>query len=320
MRIIFFGSTSDSVIVADKLLHCEIIAVVTQPPKPVGRNALVTATPLEVWAKGKKIPVLSFPQDMEKPWKFASEENVINTIESLKPDLLVTASYGQKIPKELVEKIPFGGLNVHPSLLPRWRGADPIPWAILSGDAQTGVTISTITEKMDDGAIIAQKKHPLTDKDTPDVTRRNLFIIGAELLATSLPDFFAKKMKPIPQKKEDVTTARKLTRDDGYIPWELIHAAMNGIDIPRKKRTAFISTIDDALLPSMLRLFRALHPWPGIWTKIENENATLLGKRVKILSIHEDTGKLILDTVQLEGKKPIDWNTFKKAYFAVNSI
>lgn len=251
MKIIFFGSTSDSVLVLQKLQN--VVAVVTQPPKPVGRKQILTPTPVEVWAKNHDIPITT-----------------LDVIAPFKPDLLVSASYGEKIPADAIHAAHYGGLNLHPSLLPRWRGGDPVPWAIMSGDRQIGVTVVTLAEKFDQGAIIAQKKIPITEHDMSDPLRTKLFKMGADMLAdviTKLP------VAGTPQKTENEPYAKRFTREDGFEPWEKI--------------------IDPVESQRINRKFRALHPWPGLWTLKD-------GKRLKILSFtHAPT------IVQWEGKKPI---------------
>lgn len=286
MNIIFFGSTSDSVIVLDALHRkFPVDAVVTQRPKPIGRKKIITPTPVETWAKENKIPALTFAQDPGKPWKFAHDEDVINSIKTLQPNLIVTACYGQKIPAELIRSVQHGAVNVHPSLLPRWRGGDPVPWTILAGDAEIGVTIVTLTERFDDGRILAQKKVPVTKKDTSDGLRTKLFTLGAKLLIETLPDYLSEKNKGFAQKPEEATIARRLTRDDGYIPWDEFFAALE---------------TNQQLID---RKFRALSGWPGVWT------TTPFHKRLKLISLFPTP------LVQLEGKNPVDWKTFCTGYF-----
>jgi len=264
IKILFFGSTTDSLLVLEKIYT--LAAVVTQPPKPVGRKQVITPTPVEIWARLHKIPVC-----------YTSD------ISSFKPDLLISASYGEKIPIEIIKNARYGGLNVHPSLLPRWRGADPVPWAIMSGDHQIGVTVVTLSEKFDQGNIVAQKKIPIGPHDMSDPLRTKLFEIGANLLMESLPDYISGKNKGIDQKIGNEPYARRFTRDDGYEPWKKI------IDPKESER--------------INRKFRALHPWPGLWTTNK--------KRIKILGFtHEPT------IVQLEGKTPVPWEQFEKAYLA----
>lgn len=314
IRIIFFGSTSDSVLVLEALANSQLttylprrqagnvqlVAVVTQPPRPVGRTHAVTPTPVETWAKHHNVTVLSFSSDPEKPWLYADENQVIDTLQPMKADLFISASYGQRIPMQAIQAASFGGLNIHPSLLPRWRGADPVPWAILSGDRQTGVTVVTLSQTFDQGHIIAQKKIPLTDRDTSDPLRTKLFTLGADLLIQSLPQYLANSNPGIRKvnsgnrsNNSQLTTnnlqplyARKLTRDDGYITWDEFISAEYGNQTKLDRKV------------------RALSPWPGVWTK------TAQGKRLKIISLKPTR------MVQLEGKKSVSFDQFEKAYLS----
>lgn len=297
MKIIFFGSTSDSVLVLEKLSSLvignwslDICSVVTQPPRPVGRRHILTPTPVEMWAKKHHVTTLSFPTNPDKPWLYADEQVVAGTLQPLKADMLVSACYGQKIPLESINAAPFGGLNVHPSLLPRWRGADPVPWAILAGDRVTGVTIVTLSEKFDDGRILAQKKIPITMNDFSDPLRSKLFTMGAKLLIEVLEKYLSDRNKGMQQQTTDNPYARRLTRDDGFEPWETIQKAFGDPEVARR--------ID--------RKFRAFSPWPGLWTKSEE-------KRLKILALHIDHERLVLDEVQREGKKPVSYSTLLTA-------
>ncbi len=291
MNILFFGSTTDSLIILEKLSLPDVRAIVTQPARPVGRDKIITPTPVEIWGKARNIPVLSFESNPLKPWLYKDEQQVIDTLQSIRPDLLISASYGQKIPWETIQKAPHGGINVHPSLLPRWRGGDPVPWAILTGDHQIGVSIVTLSEKFDEGKIIAQKKIPISANDTSDPLRTKLFVLGAELLVRLLPDHIRGAIKGTSQQSKDEPQAKRLSRDLGREPWELLeHAINDGKDVDRIERK-----------------FRALLPWPGVWT-------TWKEKRLKILKLHVDNDKLVIDEVQLEGKNPVSWEQFKKSY------
>jgi len=297
---LFFGSTSDSVIVLDALYHGRIpsyrirlIGVTTQPPSPVGRKHTVTPTPVESWARAHEIPVYSFPPAREKPWQYSDENSVAASLGSLGAQLLVCASYGQKIPISVIGNARFGGLNVHPSLLPRWRGADPVPWAILSGDRQTGVSVVTLSAKFDEGRIIAQKKVPIKNTDRSDPLRTKLFRLGSALLVRSLPGFLDGRQRG---KKQSVLVgayARRLTRQDGYEPWDTLQRTTgeNALRIERK--------------------IRALAPWPGVWTVVSFASGP---KRLKILDASLSNDALRINTVQMEGKNPIPFAQFQNAY------
>lgn len=278
-NILFFGSTTDSVIVLEKLFKTyTIAAIVTQPPRP-------TPTPVDIWGKAQNIAVLSFENNPDKPWLYKDERVVIDTLNAVRADLLVSASYGQKIPTKTLTDSEHGGLNIHPSLLPRWRGGDPVPWAILTGDHQIGVSIVTLSDEFDAGRIIAQKKIPIMPHDTSTPLRTKLFTMGSDMLIDVLPDYIHGKIKGAPQNPKDAPTAKRLSRELGFEPWEKFDT--DGERIEKK--------------------FRAFTPWPGVWSIFQK-------KRIKILALHLENDKLIFDTVQLEGKNPVSWKQFQKAY------
>lgn len=338
IHILFFGSTNDSVIVLNTLSTVNrelftISAVVTQPPRPVGRKQILTPTPVEIWAKEHNIAVLSFPSNPEKPWLYANETQVIDALEPIDADIIISASYGQKIPAKTLADATFGGLNVHPSILPRWRGGDPVPWAILTGDHQIGVTVVSLSEKFDEGIIYAQKKIPIKPDDTSTPLRTKLFGMGAQLLVDLLPAYVQGKAKGTPQHmssraptlgrgdpngiasspampdpRNDIPRATRLSREIGYEPWDTILKAFT----------------DQQEAARIERKYRALHPWPGVWTIIasrqNNENdkttKTTQEKRLKLLNVHLESGALAIDEVQLEGKNPTSWKQFSDAYLA----
>jgi methionyl-tRNA formyltransferase len=317
MNIIFFGSTADSVIVLDSLFthqtkQLEIQAVVTQPPKPIGRKQILTPTPVETWAKLHAVTCLTFETQKEKPWIYKDDHRVVEALSTFTPDLLISASYGQKIPEATLTKIPLGGVNVHPSILPRWRGTDPIPWTILAGDAQTGVTLVTLSTKFDQGLILAEQKIPMPIADTPEEIRTRLFTLGAHLLTDILPPYCSGKHMGNPQDETHATYARRITKDDGYIPWNTIKNALSGNTMQKENLPAIFAITEAPLSESIIRAVRAFSPWPGVWTMISLDNEGL--KRLKILKTHAENGKLIIDTVQLEGKKPTEFAIFSKAY------
>jgi methionyl-tRNA formyltransferase len=325
MNIIFFGSTADSVIVCDSLyrqadrLSITIQAVVTQPAKPIGRKQVITPTPVERWAHDHSITCHTFETLKDKPWMYQDEKKVIGTLSSIPSDLLISASYGQKIPAPLIASTPMGGINIHPSLLPRWRGTDPVPWTILAGDTETGVTVVTLTEHFDTGLILAQQKVPVPPDKSPQEIRALLFTLGSALLPSIITDYRTGTTKGVKQDKTLATYARRLTRDDGFIPWNTIRLSIAG-DTKIPTETGGIFTYSQTPLPeSIAQAVRALSPWPGIWTIITtNSGHTPQGKReekrMKILTVHITNGRLVVDTVQMEGKKPAPFTTVQIAY------
>ena len=318
MNILFFGSTQDSVIVCDALfnhsqqLQMTLKAVVTQPAKPIGRKQIITPTPVEVWAKTHAITCLTFKTQKDTPWKYEDEGKVTETLSTESPDLFVSASYGQKIPEELITKAKHGGINVHPSLLPHWRGTDPIPWTILAGDAQTGVSIVTLSNKFDEGKILAQQKIPVPHKGTPEEIRAHLFTLGATLLTDILPDYLAGKHIGNTQNETHATYARRLSKDDGFIPWDIIVDAMNGKTVTEHAYTGILSATKTSLPEAIFRAVRALSPWPGVWSVVPVDKEVT--KRLKILEVRVQGEKLVIDSVQLEGKKPTPFAAFTDAY------
>ncbi len=322
MKIAFFGVPLESTIVLDKLDKngFDIVCVVTKPPRPIGRKKELIPTPVADWANAHHVPLLTFLSNVVKPWLFADEDKLIQAVLKYKPDILISADYTQKIPIRLIRQVKFGGLNVHPSLLPAYRGPAPVPWAILRGETETGVSIVTLTEKFDQGQIVAQVKEPILSADTTPVLLNRLFSKGADLLIKLLPDY-----SPNTKYKILNTTPSyfpRFTRDDGFIPWEIIKSALTGqtISLSIIKQYSNITIVKYNKLPAcrqgreiedwklkIERAWRALHPWPGIWTKVKINGQE---KRLKILSVDLSlvSSRLSLKQVQLEGKKPVRGN------------
>lgn len=216
-----------------------------------------------------------------------------------KPDVGVLASYGKILPPEVLAIPKHGILNIHPSLLPKYRGASPIQSALLNGEKQTGVTIIKIDEKVDHGPIVAQFSEEILPTDTAESLYFRLFFDGAKVLKTILPAYLEGRIELREQEHNKATYTQRLTREDGKIDW--------------KKPPEFIE-----------RQIRAYYTWPGTWAEIHLRGgvapAAHLGgvKRLKILSAHLENNKLVLDQVQLEGKKPVTWKQFQEGYPDIN--
>lgn len=291
IRTIFFGSSVHSLPALKKLLsldYINIVACVTQPNRPVGRKQKITSTPVSRFAKRQHLPLITPPSDPLTPWLYLNPKGLTNDLAKLKPDLLITTYYGQKIPKEILKLPKYGGLNIHPSLLPKYRGASPVEWAILNAEREIGVTVLTLAENFDSGKIIAQEKMACKNTDTPEDLYKVLFEKGAELLVKILPDYLKNRITPKPQDNSKVTLAPRLKKDDGKINW---------LESPEK--------VD--------RKIKAFYPWPGTFTFVQL-NRNTKPKRLKLLKSHVDDGKLIVEIVQLEGKKPVAFKVFQKAY------
>lgn len=234
-RIVFFGTPDFAVPALKALIDHGMapVGVVTQPPEPVGRKQILTPSPVAVLARNASIQV-------SEPRKLKGEE-FLTWFKALKPDVAVLAAYGKILPAAVLEVPRLGFINIHPSLLPRHRGASPIAGAILSGDKTTGVTIIKLDEQVDHGPIIMQENIPIPEKaSTQDLTPL-LAQLGANLLLKALPNYLDNPKELTEQKHVDATFTKILARDDGSIDWN-----KSAVDIDRQ--------------------VRAFTPWPSSFT------------------------------------------------------
>lgn len=300
-KVVFFGTPEYVVPVVEALEQKhDIVAVVTQPPKPIGRKRRLTPSPVWEWAERKDIKVVTDLKDLS----------------DIKADLGVLAAYGEIIPKDVLEIFSFGVLNIHPSLLPKWRGAAPVEAAIVSGESETGVTVIKLDEEMDHGKIVAQDTgFKIQRIETAGTLKERLFKEGARLLVDILPDYLAGKVKLREQEHGKATYTRPLTKQDGFIPSKYINAVLQGETLEAAWEILFVK--DYSLLPTaccLERFIRAMTPWPGSWTLLRLKATGGQAKTLKILKAHVDGEKLVLDQVQLEGKKPVRWKQFVEGY------
>lgn len=249
-RVVFMGTPDFAVPALKKLIdHHNVVAVYTQPPRPKGRGHQVQKSPIHTLAGTHNIPV-------ETP-KSLKDETAQEQLRAYAPDIIVVVAYGLLLPKAVLELPALGCLNIHGSLLPRWRGAAPLHRAILAGDTQTGITIMQMDEGLDTGPLWATTKHAIPPHATTAELHDLMAQSGAHLLLEVLrhrqenPD-----AHPTPQPQAGVTYAHKLTKDEGHIRW--------------KEKTA----------PEIERQIRALTPWPGSWclfkgTKLKIQSAEL---------------------------------------------
>lgn len=261
LRVIFMGSAELACASLRALLgHAgnEVIAVVTQPDKPKGRALKFSPTPLGSLAGTLPVPLL-------KPAR-ARDPEFIETIRRLRPDLIVVVAYGQLLPQTLLDIPPHGCLNVHTSLLPKYRGAAPIQWAIVGGETETGVTIMRMDAGLDTGPILSQNRTPISDEDTAATLHDRLASLGAGLLLETIPEYLAGRLEPQPQPAEGATIARKITKDDGRIDWA------------RPARAIF-------------NQIRGFDPWPGAFTTLRHEAQPKLLKVWNALALEMASGK-----------------------------
>lgn len=283
-----------------------IACVITQKPKPMGRKKLLAYSAVDDWAHKRNVP------------KFYNSQDFLES--AIDCDLGVLASYGEIIPKEVINKFTKGILNIHPSLLPKYRGASPIQSAIASGEKDTGVTIIKLDEKLDHGPIVAQFKEPILNTDTSLTLRTRLFERSAEVILELIPAYMEGKITPRVQDESKATFTRQLTKEDGFIPPKYIDSLLTGKALKSKWEIGFIKDYSITPDASVLDCFiRAMQPWPQAWTYINTDSRIKDKKtRMKILKAHieDETSKpkLVLDEVQLAGKNPVNWSQFIQAY------
>lgn len=246
LRTLFFGTAELACPSLDALRRfpgANLAAVVTQPDRPKGRHLNPQPSPVKVLAAESNLAVLQ-PERARDP-------SFIEVLSSLKPDLVIVAAYGQILPKSILDLPRFGCLNVHASLLPKYRGAAPIQWAILNDEPETGVTIMKMDEGLDTGDIVSQRTAPIDPDDDARTMHDKLARLGATLLIESIPDYVGGRTVPRPQPPAGASYARKIRKEDGLLDWGL------------PARTVW-------------NRIRAFTPWPGARTRLAGESPTTL--------------------------------------------
>lgn len=290
MKIIFFGTSKFAVPSLKTIIDSKhrILAVVTQPDRKRGRNLKLAPPPVKEALKGVEIPVLQ-PAN-------ASSADTMKEIAKYKPDLFVVVSFGQILKKELLRIPKHFAINLHSSLLPKYRGAGPVNWAVIKGEKTTGCTIIRMNEKMDKGDIMLKKETAIEDADTTISLSEKLSVSGAGLLLDAIDSIESGNAKFTKQDEKKATYAPKLTKEDGLIDW-----SMPTKDIHNR--------------------IRGLIPWPGAYTHWKKKLLKIWDSEVSVektakedagrilkaddtsISIGTGKGALIVKTIQLEGKK-----------------
>jgi methionyl-tRNA formyltransferase len=294
MRIVFMGSAELAIPSLKALLESdenEVVGVVSQPDRPAGRKRVPTPCPLKAFSESRGLHILT-------PEKVGAPE-VVDAISVLKPDLFVVVAYGQYIPSRIIELAPFEAINVHPSLLPKYRGSAPIQWAIANGDQETGVSIIYVAKKMDAGDILRQKIFPIDSHETSQTLHDKLAVLGAQLLLGAIDDIRTGKVNRTVQDESQVVEIRKLAKEDGAIDWS---------------QTA----------TTLRNRIRAFDPWPGstcilptgeilkVWrAELEEGVSTAPGEVLDdSLLVSTADGSLRLVEVQPVGKKRMPAESF----------
>lgn len=285
-RIVFMGTPQFAVKSLEACLELgDVVAVVTQPDKPRGRGQEVSFSPVKTLAVSRGLAVL-------QPVKLRGTD-FAQTLTALKPDVAVVTAYGKILPKDVLEAPAHGCVNVHASLLPRFRGAAPIQWAIAAGDEKTGVCLMKMDEGMDTGDVIDRAELPIGPGDTSATLHDALSALGGEVLRRALPRYLSGELAPMPQPVDGVVMAPMIRKEDGQLDF---------------RRPAV----------ELERRLRAFTPWPGAWTTLEGQLFKVHGAAVAggqgepgtILSAGPDgievacgAGSLRLTSVQPEGKR-----------------
>jgi methionyl-tRNA formyltransferase len=235
LRIVFMGTSEWACASLRALLAsttCTVLAVVTRPDRPKGRDLKAQPPPVKTLAEEAGLRVLQ-PES-------ARDTALATELEVLRPEVIVVSAYGHILPQRVLEGPTFGCVNVHGSLLPKYRGAGPIQWAILNNEPETGVSIMKVAAGLDTGDVLSQRATPIDPDETAAMLHDRLAVMGAELLVATLPPYIAGAITPQPQDNAAATYARKITKADGHLDWS--QSALN-----------------------LRNRLRALTPWPGAW-------------------------------------------------------
>jgi methionyl-tRNA formyltransferase len=295
--LVFMGTPRFGQMILEALIgHHEIVTVVTQPDRKAGRGREMMTSPVKALALEHNLPLLQ-PQRLRR-------EEVVQQLRDLAPAVIVVAAFGQILPPSVLSLPKHGSINVHASLLPRHRGAAPIPAAILAGDKQSGVTIMLMDEGLDTGPILSQATVDITSKDTTASLTEKLGQLGGQLLLDTLPRWLTGEVTPREQDDSQATYAGMLRREDGRITWTK----------PAEQ---------------IARRCRAFYPWPGAFTSWNEKRLKVLsarplfvnlpaeapGKVVQVnsnIAVVTGEGLLILEELQLAGKRPLSAEEFAR--------
>jgi methionyl-tRNA formyltransferase (EC 2.1.2.9) len=303
MRIVFAGTPDFSVGVLESLINAghDIKGVYCQPDRPKGRGRVLTACPIKEKALEHNLAIFQ-PESL----KDEAEQQILA---SLNADIMVVVAYGQLLPKVVLETPKYGCLNIHASLLPRWRGAAPIQRAILAGDAQTGVGIMQMNEGLDTGDILLEKTCTITESDTAQSLHDKLAILGAQGIIEALENL--ERLTPTVQDEAGITYAKKLSKDEAWIDW-----SQSAIQINQQIRAfnpypiAQAHAQSDKFEGKVLRVLSAT----VIGLAYDEKPGEVIKCTKGVCHVATGDGVLSLEKVQLAGKKVVDIKDFTNAY------
>ena len=271
--IIFFGSSKFVIPILEVLRkNFDLKLVLTTENPNLALQGEALQTPVIRYCVKNKIPYLSISN--------LSDPTLNSQLSTLNSEVAVLADFGLILPDKILNAFPKGIINIHPSLLPKYRGPTPVQTAILNGEKITGVSIMKLDKEIDHGPILGQEKEEILDTDTADILYKRLFEKGANLLIKVLPNYIKGSLKPTTQNHKEATFTKTLTRQDGYVDISKIKMQKSKID----------------------RMIRAYFPWPGAWTNLRINDKLL---RIKFLPGNK---------IQAEGKKPMTYKDFQNGY------
>jgi len=298
LKIIFMGTPEFAETILESLIEnkYKIISVYTQGDKKVGRNQELQKSPVKILAQKNNIPIFT-------PEKLKLE---VENIQKQNPDLIIVAAYGKIIPQEILDIPKFKCINIHPSLLPKYRGASPLQNTLLNGEKITGTTVMLMSQEVDAGYILSQATTEIYPEEKLPEFSQKMAQKSAELLLKTLPDWIDEKIEPQSQDASQATFCQMLNKEDGKINW----------DEPAEK---------------IFNRFRAYYPWPGIFTFWNNKRLKLTKialspndfsekKSGEVFSINDDIfiktleGAIQIEKIQLEGKNDADIKNFINGY------
>jgi methionyl-tRNA formyltransferase len=295
-RILFMGTPEFAVPALTGLVErgYPVIGVVTQPDRPQGRGRATAPPPVKVLADNLGLTVFQ-PEQVRHP-------SFLLTFRELAPDLVIVAAFGQILPKAILLAPKLGCINIHPSLLPRYRGAAPINWALIRGEEKTGVTIMRMDEGVDSGAILLQEETPIGRSETYGMLHDRLSVMGAELLLIALAMLQADALQPLPQDNLLATIAPRLSREDGLIHWGNDHRSIVSLIRGLSPHPCAYTTIDG----KQLKIFNA----SGQTASVTEAPGTVIGEITAGLRVAAGSGFVLLQELQLEGKKRLAVHDF----------
>jgi methionyl-tRNA formyltransferase len=302
MKIVFMGTAEFARVCLEALASApgiEVAAVVSQPDRPKGRDLRLQPSPVKLAALDLKIPVLQ-PLKVRDP-------GFLQTLAVLAPELIVVAAYGQIIPQSALDLPKFGCLNVHGSLLPKYRGAAPVQWAILNDEPATGVTIMKMDAGLDTGDILAEEATPVTPSDDGQTLHDRLARMGAQLLVRTIPSYVAGDLPHRPQPSEGSSYARKIVKEDGLIQWSRPARQLWNQVRALSPRPGAFTTLPGRAKPALLKIWKSSeiqHPatsaTPG----------TLLGPRKDEILVACGQNALRIEELQTEGGRRLSAREF----------